>query len=217
MEQIEKTPVRVKVAAIVRDAILSGELASGTELSLTDTANRLRVSRTPVREAFQQLESEGLIELRMNRGAVVKPIDEEFITDHFDMRMLLEGEAVFRAIRNGMDPGPLAALQKAITASGEEPPASLYDGYNQEFHQILWTGAKSRKLYAFLETLWNGPSYSRAVGSDVDHAKSIEEHGRMIQCFARGDAEQGREVMRRHIERSMIIVLNAVKARQGAL
>ena len=61
----------------------------------------------PVREAFQELEGEGLITLRMNRGAVVNQIDRKFIRDIFEMRCLLEAEAAARAAQNGMETGEL--------------------------------------------------------------------------------------------------------------
>ena len=98
MDSLKKAmPVRVQITAILRKALFSGEYKSGDELSLTETAERLGVSRPPVREAFQTLEAEGLIELRMNRGAIVKTIDEKYITDHYEMRILLESEAAKRA------------------------------------------------------------------------------------------------------------------------
>ena len=74
MESMELLPARVRITAILKKALFSGEYKSGDELSLTDIAAKLGVSRTPVREAFQALEAEGLIELRMNKGAIVKPI-----------------------------------------------------------------------------------------------------------------------------------------------
>ena len=103
METLEIMPVRVKVTAVLKKAILSGEYKKGEQLSLTDVANTLGVSRTPVREAFQALEAEGLIKLRMNRGAIVKGVDEKFIRDHYEMRALMEGEAAARAAARGMD------------------------------------------------------------------------------------------------------------------
>ena len=102
MESMELLPARVRITAILKKALFSGEYKSGDELSLTDIAAKLGVSRTPVREAFQALEAEGLIELRMNKGAIVKPIDEKYITDHYEMRILLESEAAARAAKNGM-------------------------------------------------------------------------------------------------------------------
>lgn len=200
-------PVRVKTASILRKAILSGELASGQELSLTDTANMLGVSRTPVREAFQTLASEGLIELRMNKGAIVKTIDEVFIRDHYGIRMLLEGEAVARAIQNGMDPGKLEALQTKAEDAGKTIEKAFYDAYNLSFHTEIWAAARSHKLYALLESLWNGPSYSQAVGETEHRQRSIQEHRKILSCIGRASAEAGRAAMSNHLERSMQNVL----------
>ena len=97
MESLEIMPVRIRITAILRKAIYSGEYKSGEELSLTRIAAQLGVSRTPVREAFQALAAEGLITLRMNKGAIVNRIDRKFIKDTFEMRILLEAEAAARA------------------------------------------------------------------------------------------------------------------------
>lgn len=212
MDMLEITPTRVKITSIIRNAILSGEFPAGSELSLTEMASRLGVSRTPVREAFQTLEAEGLITLRMNKGAIVKPINEEFITDHFRIRKLLEGEAVLRATENGMDAAPLAELQKTAAAAGEAFDGKAYENYNQTFHTLIWTAAGGHKLRALLESLWNGPSYGKG-SSDADHrAASIREHGQIARAIARGDADKARSVMHAHIERSMANILRSLDA-----
>lgn len=211
MEAIEKMPVRLKVASILRNAILSGEFANGQSLSLTDTAAQLNVSRTPVREAFQLLESEGLIELRMNREAIIRPIDETFIRDHFDMRALLESEAVIRAVKKRMDMEPLLALQQSVPLDDAPAITAMYDAYNHDFHHLIWEGAANSKLYSFLDSLWNGPSYSRTSGGIVNHSLSVKEHGDIINYMQRGKAQAAAEVMKTHIARSMDIILASLK------
>ncbi len=210
MDIVEKMPVRLKVASIIRKAILSGEFSDGEALSLTDTANRLKVSRTPVREAFQLLESEGLIELRMNREAIVHKIDGEFVRDHFDMRLLLEGEAIARATRNGITVPSLRELQDSVAELDEAAIAARYDSYNHDFHHLIWQGAGSKKLYAFLDSLWNGPSYSRTRGSIVNHGLSVEEHNQMLIKMEHHDAKAAKAIMQRHIERSRDIILESI-------
>ncbi len=212
METLEIMPTRIKITSIIRNAILSGEFPSGSELSLTDIAGKLGVSRTPVREAFQTLEAEGLIALRMNKGALVKPINEDFIYDHFRIRRLLEGEAVFRAARRGMDVQPLLDLQAAASANNDSFNEKAYEEYNLAFHTLIWNAAGGQKLRAILESLWNGPSYSRAV-NDADHRKhSIGEHGRIVRLIAKGEAEKAETAMHRHIERSMGNILKSLNA-----
>ena len=211
MEMIEKMPVRLKVASIIRKAILTGEFADGEALSLTDTAARLNVSRTPVREAFQLLESEGLIELRMNREAIVHKIDEAFINDHFDMRILLEGEAVARATARQTAIPRLRALQDSVPEGDANAITAIYDTYNHDFHHIVWEGTGSKKLYSFLDSLWNGPSYSRTQGSNVDHAASVIEHGAILAAMEKGDAEGAKVKMQHHILRSRDIIIASLK------
>lgn len=208
MDVVEKMPVRLKVASIIRKAILSGEFADGEALSLTDTAARLNVSRTPVREAFQLLESEGLIELRMNREAIVHKIDGEFIRDHFDMRIMLEGEAAARATERGIVIPQLRELQQAIPMEDAALTAA-YDAYNHDFHHLIWEGTGSKKLYGILESLWNGPSYSRTRGGIVNHSLSVQEHAEILDRMEKGDAEAARSKMRQHIIRSRDIILAA--------
>ncbi|MDR1744339.1 MAG: GntR family transcriptional regulator [Planctomycetota bacterium] len=211
MEILKITPARIKIASIIRNAILSGEFPPTSELSLTEIAGRLGVSRTPVREAFQTLEAEGLIALRMNKGAIVKPINEDFIVDHFRIRKLMEGEAVFRAVKNGMDPQLLSSIHKEAAPGDSDYVKKAYEEYNQTFHTLIWKAAGGQKLHAILESLWNGPSYSRAV-ADTEHQKlSIKEHAQILRFIAKGDAEKAREAMYQHIERSMENVLKSLK------
>lgn len=210
MDLIEIMPARIKIASTIRNAILSGEFPPGSELSLTAIASKLGVSRTPVREAFQTLESEGLIALRMNKGAIVKPINEAFISDHFRIRRLLEGEAVYRAVTHKMDATPLLDLNKMAAAKNGFFDTKAYEEYNLTFHTQIWKAADGPKLVAILETLWNGPSYSLAVDDAEHRALSIKEHGQIARAIAKGDAEKGRDLMYRHIERSMENILKSI-------
>lgn len=210
MEHLEMTPTRVRIASALRNAILSGEFGAGEELSITEIAEKLGVSRTPVREAFQTLEAEGLITLRMNKGALVKPIDRNFIFDHFRIRRLLEGEAVYRAAINKMDTTVLAALQTKIRECGGSIDPAVYRQYNLDFHTVIWKSAGGNKLFTLLESLWNGPSYNKAIGGEEHMIQSIGEHEDMLSAIADGNADKGQEIMHRHIERSMQNLLNVL-------
>lgn len=210
METIEVLPIRVRVTAILRKALLAGEYRAGEELSLTDISARLGVSRTPVREAFQTLAAEGLLELRMNRGAVVVGIDETTIREHFDLRILLECEAVSRAIAHGMDVAPLLALQE--TAETAQLSEEEYRSYNQKLHTEIWKQANNRKLYDLLVSMWNGPSASVA-GRDADHeAQSIREHRRLLTAIGERDLTAARAAMMEHLIRSQNNILSSFRA-----
>lgn len=210
MEHLEMTPTRVRIASALRNAILSGEFHAGEELSITEIAEKLGVSRTPVREAFQTLEAEGLITLRMNKGALVKPIDRNFIVDHFRIRRLLEGEAVYRAAVNKIDTNGLAALQARAQEYGGSIIPEVYRQYNSDLHTAIWKSTGGHKLFTLLESLWNGPSYNKAIGGEEHMVQAIREHENIIAAIADGDADKGREIMHNHIERSMQNILDAL-------
>lgn len=211
MQSLEIMPVRVRVAAILRKSILSGELKNGQELSLTELAEKFNISRTPVREAFQILEQEGLLQLRMNRGAIVKGIDAKFIQDHFDMRILLEGEAAFRAAERGMD---LSNLLKAQSRAEEQSLAKNpeeYSQYNQGIHMAIWAAADNHKLYNYLSGLWNGPSIGCSVEPEEHRAKSIQEHRHILRCIEQQQADEARTAMHQHIQRSKNNILESFR------
>ena len=96
LNPIQMLPARDRVAAALREAILSHQFAEGEELTLKDTAAQLGVSSTPIREAFQMLAREGLIELRPNRGAIVLGMNEKRLRDHYETRAALERAAMYR-------------------------------------------------------------------------------------------------------------------------
>ena len=212
METIEVLPIRVRITAILRKALLAGEFAPGEELSLSETAARLGVSRTPVREAFQSLAAEGLLELRMNRGAIVTGVDEKFIRDHFEVRALLESEALAGAIRNRPPLKTLEAIQAWAEENLDTMTAEQYSDYNQRFHMTIWDADGNKRLKALLLSLWNGPSAGKA-GRDTAHEQiSIREHRQMLECIRRGDVQGGREAMEQHIKRSMENILRSYQA-----
>ncbi len=215
METLKKAlPTRVQVTAILKKALFSGEYKSGDELSLTEVAERLGVSRTPVREAFQTLEAEGLIELRMNKGAIVKPIDEKYITDHYEMRILLESEAAKRAAERGM-PDAEALLKKLESLQNRMDSVSTeeYEELNFAVHSAIWTAADNERLYKFLSSLWNGPSVGIAAPKLDHYKKSTREHIAILQAIRDKAPKKAQKEMTAHITRSLDNILKNFKFR----
>ncbi len=204
METLEIMPVRVRITAILRKAIYSGEYKSGDELSLTDVAARLGVSRTPVREAFQELEGEGLITLRMNKGAIVNNIDRKFVRDIFEMRILLEAEAAKKAAENGMETESLLRRLKDMREHMDSLDVRDYETLNQEIHQSIWRAADNHQLTAYLLELWNGPSVGRGENAAAHHYQaSTDEHIVLLEAIRDRQPDAAEQAMRRHIGRSM--------------
>lgn len=208
MESLELMPARVRITSILKKAIYSGEYKSGEELSLTEVAARLGVSRTPVREAFQSLAADGLITLRMNKGAIVNRIDRKFIKDTFEMRILLEGEAAARAARNGMEVSDLLARLYHMRDNLDTLSPNDYISLNQDIHMSIWNAADNFKLKSYLMELWNGPSTGHSIPEETDHyRKSTQEHIAILSFIEKRLEDKARSAMADHIGRSMNNIL----------
>lgn len=209
MEPLKMIPVRMRIAAILRKALLAGEYKSGDVLSLTEIAEKLGVSRTPVREAFQSLAAEGLIDLRMSKGAIVKGIDEKFIRDHYEMRTLLETEAAVRAAERGMEVEELLTRLSHLSDNLKTVTRQDYEELNQDVHTAIWVAADNQRLYSFLASLWNGPSTGYADSETEHFRQSTEEHIRLLQAIRDHHVEEVRKVMHQHIARSSDNILKS--------
>ncbi len=208
MNQLSLMPARIRIASELRKAIYAGEYKSGDELSLTDVATQLGISRTPVREAFQELESEGLITLRMNRGAIVNKIDRKFIQDIFEMRRLLESEAVVRAVKNGMETKELLERLYDLRDHISEVSRETYESLNQDIHAAIWKAADNHQLQKYLLEMWNGPSTAGSMKDILEHYRnSTYEHIQILQFIRDAMADEARKAMELHISRSMANML----------
>ena len=206
LEEFYTFPTRVKIASILRKAIFSGDIKAGEELSLTDISNKLKVSRTPVREAFQILESENLLELRMNKGAIVKCIDDNFFKDYYEVRILLETKAIEKAINNGIDVSYLEKIHNEFEKNIESSTEEDYKKYNQNFHFYIWKNANNEKLFSILLSLWNGPSF-QIIGKRNYIDDSLEEHKEIIEAIKEKNVKRAVSCVETHLNTSLKNIL----------
>ena len=146
----------------------------------------------------------------MNKGAIVKPIDKKYIRDHYEMRILLESEAAFRAATNGMpDADALLNRLNSIKPAMEAISNQDYESLNLDVHSSIWKAADNDRLYNFLSMLWNGPSIGY-LNPKLDHyTKSTDEHVAILEAIKAQDAEKAKKMMEIHIERSMNNILDS--------
>ena len=205
LQKVQMLPAREQVASILRSSILSGGISQGQSITLDSISEQVGMSRTPVREAFQILASEGLLELRQNRCAIVKGISIEAIKDHYEMRVLLETEALRRACER-MNDTTLEAI-KRVNEQGrrakESGDTQAYNLANQAFHMTIWEAAESEKLKFFLSSLWNGLSMNRLVTAQEYAAISLGDHDKIVEQLSKKEYKSACETMRNHIIYSM--------------
>lgn len=205
LKKVQMLPAREQVASILRSSILSGGISKGQSITLDSVGEQVGMSRTPVREAFQILANEGLLELRQNRCAIVKGISIEAIKDHYEMRILLETEALRRACQH-MNDETLKAIQtvnKQGQRAKEAGDTEAYNLANQAFHMTIWEAADSEKLKSFLSLLWNGLSMNRLVTAQEYAGISLADHNKIVEQLEKKDYEGACETMRQHIIYSM--------------
>mgnify|MGYP006304055527 CR=1 FL=1 len=214
LKQIEALPIRERVASELRNAIFSGKFGPGYELRQDFLAKEFGVSRMPVREALYILSGEGLVEIRANKGAIVKDISKEYIREHFELRLILESEAVARACEYVEDVSDLeyihAQQKEAIDALDMKRTGIC----NQAFHMFIWKNANNAKMESMLVNLWNGLSIGTVVLPVVHAKQSFEEHTLMIKAIKEKQPELARKVMKKHIMRSMENMLMRVPNEQ---
>lgn len=205
LKKVQMLPAREQVASILRSSILSGGISKGQSITLDSIGEQVGMSRTPVREAFQILANEGLLELRQNRCAIVKGISEEAIKDHYEMRVLLETEALKRACEH-MSDETLKAIQNVNKQGQRAKDAGDTEAYNlanQAFHMTIWEAADSEKLKSFLSLLWNGLSMNHLVTAQEYAGISLADHNKIVAQLEKKDYEGACETMRQHIIYSM--------------
>ena len=200
---INLLPARERVAAELRKAILSNKYNEGDIISLDEISKLLGISITPVREAFQLLHNDGLIKLRPNKGAVIQGINEKYINDHFELRLILESEMIKKICLNvDTDISEICEIYEKSAEEVEKGNILNYSNLNQAFHMTIWKTADNERIYNILSSLWNGLSMG-ADTTELEYARnSIKEHKAIVDALRSRDANLAYDLMREHILRS---------------
>ena len=141
---------RAVIEESLRNAILDGRLPCGTAIRQEPLAALFGVSRMPVREALRQLESQGLLHVVQYKGAVVAPLIEDNSLESYELRLLLEAEALRQSVPL-LDEQDLASASGFIEAMEAETDMSKVGTLNRLFHQALYNKAPNKKLLALVD------------------------------------------------------------------
>jgi len=195
------------------EEIRSGLLRPGARLTETEIADRMDISRTPVREAIRRLEADGLVDHQPRTGAVVRSLDYPEIMELYEMRTVLEGTAARLAAR-AASPVELEELQ----LMNEEMAAAAGDSVamvrlNRLFHTRLLDAARNRfllKSMASVETtlLILGPS---SMESPERAQQALEEHQRLLAALIARDGAAAETAMRDHLEQAQLARLRILR------
>lgn len=164
--QKSAAPLRNQVLDQLRQSIISARMAPGTRLVERELIGMLGVSRTVIREALRQLESEGLITIIPNKGPVVRELTVAEAKDLYSIRAVLEGLAA-RLFAENADEGQIAQLEIALDATAaaySDNDADRILDCKNKFYDVLFQGAHSETLSLMIGSLHGRISRWRALG-----------------------------------------------------
>lgn len=195
-----------EIADIIRERILKGEYRIGEKIKENQIATELKVSRTPIREAFKQLENEGLIDYIPNRGCFAKGFTRQDIEDIYAVRKALEVLAVEWAVSR-IDDEQLAELQRQSDLmefyTTRKDSKRVLD-VNADFHDIIYNAAGSRFMAQVLRSYKEYIEQTRKVlYYEQDCLTDIfSEHREILEAIKRRDSAGAKAAMARHLEGS---------------
>ncbi len=210
----------------MRASILTGAYGPEERLIEEQLAERLGVSRTPIRQALTRLEAEGLVELAPNRGARVRSFSVADVWDIYDLRAVLEGHAARRAAgRLGGD--ELARLQEL--AGEMEGLASRFEDHeeeirtlvalNQEFHGAIVEATRNKRLRRLISRTVEIPLMFKTFFWYTPHERVISNHyhRKILHALEEGDEDRAEIVMREHVYGGRDIVIASLKEDMGSV
>ncbi len=188
--------------------IEDGNLPPGTRLREAELAERLAISRTPVREALKRLELQGLVVHEPHHGAVVAALEYGQVTEMYLLREVLEGTAARLAAQHAttVEIGVLERLVETDRGLLDQPKRMAQT--NRRFHQQVRDTARNRYLGNALETLRLSLALlaGTTLGAPGRAAQAVAEHGAIVARIAARDPEGAEQAARQHI-------LNAFRTR----
>ncbi len=186
--------------------ITLGELGPGDKLNEAALAERLGVSRGPVREAFRVLEEAGLLTLKKNRGVYVRQIPLQEALEIYELRAMMEAH-VGAVLAESASEEQLTSLQVMIDSMEQAVQAqdsALYYRLNVEFHETMVSFAGNRKLYLLYRRLTRELALFRRRNLAVQSllTGSIQEHREVLAAIRSRNKKLAADTLRRHVQQS---------------
>lgn len=213
---VEGQSLTAQVSTTIREAILTGELEPATLYSVSQLAQDLDVSRTPVREALLKLADAGLVKVERNRGFRVVRRDAEHVAEVFELRLLLEVPATGQAARR-VEPELLDALDAeldAMQAAAREGDERLFMQHDRTFHDTVLAAGGNRLLGTVVANLRD--TIITLGASTVPRSRSLEditaEHTPIRFALAAKDAVAASAAMRSHLVHTRDLLLAQFEA-----
>lgn len=200
--------IQSRVIHEMRRQIIAGEVEPGGMISELALSDQFGVSRTPIREALKQLQTEGLIRIEPRVGTFVAVPSRREITELFQMKELLEGAGARLLAQRGRvaEVDQLEENLRRADRAVADDDRTHYAELVQEFHDLLIRGADNTKLSDHYRTLMNQLAYPRLVKTSLNEPgrplQSEREHHNVLDLIISKDGDSAERVMREHVRAS---------------
>jgi len=219
--QRQAAPLRQQVLDGLRQAIIDGRLAPGARLTERELTEMMGVSRTVVREALRQLETEGLIAIVPNKGPVVRELTLDEAKDLYQIRAVLEGLAARLFVENADDAQVkrLAQALDVVAGAYARGDAQQVLETKNRFYDALYQGARSDTLGSMLATLhariwrWRALGLTHPERSGERSAESVRNLRAMLAAIEKRDADGAERVTREEANRAGAEIMRLLEKR----
>jgi DNA-binding GntR family transcriptional regulator len=215
MKPIERhQTLREQILETIREAILSGNLKPGEKVAEPELAERFGISRTPIREAFRQLEAEGYLTVIPRKGAVVAALSERDVQEFYAIKSILEGYAASLAAPKLSDKElqKLETINKKMEKLAEAGDIKAFFKVHNEFHDVFVRASGNSKLFELIQQL--GLKFSRLRMASLSVVGrmhiSVVEHEKLLEAFRRHDAEEAEKTVKETAQLGGEALLNAI-------
>jgi DNA-binding GntR family transcriptional regulator len=199
------------IAEVLRKEIQAGTLVPAEPIRQEEVAARFGVSRIPVRDALGRLEAEGLVIVHPNRGAFVSVLGPEELREAYELRALVEGDLLARAVP-GLTAGHLARAEALHAALGVVDDLGTQGDLNREFHRVLLEPADRPQQRALVEQLRGGVEryeiLQRVLLSETTAFQ--EDHRRILEACRRNSPRDARAALEVHLRHAATLAIQSL-------
>ncbi len=197
-------PIRDMAYDIIRQAICDGDLRPGDRLVESEMAEKMSISRTPVREALRKLEIEGLVKYVPHKGVLVKGFSRDDIVEIYSIRQTLEALAVKHTINNItlMEIEELRQLLAEMRQLTEKDDTEALCKVTKRFNEIMVKSSKMPRVIGLISTYQDYLERFRVVTMRRKERKvvALREHEQILQAIVDRDAVRAEKLVRGHLE-----------------
>ena len=219
-KQIERhQTLREKILETIREAILKGNLKPGEKVAEPELAERFGISRTPIREAFRQLESEGYLTVIPRKGAVVAALSERDVEEFYAIKSILEGYAAELASNKltERELGKLEAINDKLRQLAVDGDVKSFFRVHDEFHETFIKAADNSKLFEMIQQLGRKFNRLRMASLSVPGRMefSVTEHDKLLDAFRKGDGRAAEKLVKKTAAIGGKVLLESITRMNG--